>query len=154
MQSRKNYEPFEKKRTITIGESRTKQAFKDECDINKIMKRFEKTGILPEMIKVQPHYGDFSDPISYQEALNRVELAKEQFHALGARIRERFGNDPENFLRFATNPSNAEEMVRLGLATKREATAPKNPNPKDMGGGSQSENAPLPKKGAKKEVTE
>jgi len=104
---------------------RTKQSMKDECDINQIMKKFEKTGILPDMIKTNPQYGDFSEPIEYRDSLELVRHAAEQFQALSAKVRARFNNDPEVFLDFATNPANAEEMVTLGLATKRE--------PKDEG---------------------
>lgn len=117
----------------TVGESDTKQSHRDECDINMIMKRFENTGILPDLIKKDPVYGDFSDPIDYQEAQNVVAFANEQFASLSSKIRKRFGNDPEEFLEFATNPSNAEEMVSLGLATKvapPATEAPKKPDPK------------------------
>jgi len=101
---------------------RTKQSMKDECDINQIMKKFEKTGILPDMIKTNPQYGDFSEPIEYRDSLEIVRHASEQFSNLSAKVRARFNNDPEAFLDFATNPANAEEMVTLGLATKRVAT--------------------------------
>lgn len=116
---RVSYEPFPKTRTALKHDGRTMQASKDECDINKIMKRFEKTGILPDLIKSNPQYGDFSDPSTYQEALNTVAMASDQFQSLSARVRERFQNDPQNFLEFATNPANGDEMVRLGLATPR-----------------------------------
>jgi len=100
-------------------EGRTKQSMKDECDINLIMKKFEKTGILPEMIKENPQYGDFSEPIEYRESLEIVRFAKEQFDSLSAKVRARFDNNPESFLEFATNPQNAKEMVDLGLANER-----------------------------------
>lgn len=96
-------------------DSLTKQAFADECDINNILKRFEKTGVLPDMIKSDPVYGDFSDAGSYQEALNIVMHAEEQFAALSANVRERFGNDPQRFLEFATDDKNSDEMAKMGL---------------------------------------
>lgn len=123
--------------------SRTQKQFLEESDINNIMKRFKNTGVLPGMIRSNPQYGDFSDPVDYQEACNIVIRSREQFEALGSRVRERFGNDPEKFLKFVADPSNAEEMVRLGLAVKRptqgnvsekagaaEATAEKSKTPK------------------------
>jgi len=105
--------------TFDEKEGRTKQSMKDECDINLIMKKFEKTGILPDMIKENPQYGDFSEPIEYRESLEIVRHAKEQFENLSAKVRARFDNNPEAFLEFATNPENAKEMVDLGLATER-----------------------------------
>lgn len=93
---------------------RTKQAFKDECDINTILKKFERTGILPGSEKT-PRYGDFSDMTTYQEALHIVQQANEQFAGLPARVRERFQNDPARFLDFTQDASNADEMAKMGL---------------------------------------
>lgn len=100
------------------GETMTQQQHKDDCDINNILKRYEKTGILPDLIKADPQYGDFSTVPSYQQALDTVYKAQEQFDALGAKIRERFQNDPEKFLQFVNDPKNIDEMCSLGLATK------------------------------------
>ena len=96
--------------------SRTKQSFKEECDINTIMKRYENTGVLPELIKTNPAYGDFSDVGTYLEAMSVVKLAEEQFSGLSAKVRDRFSNDPVKFLEFANNPGNGKEMIDLGLA--------------------------------------
>ena len=40
--------------------------------------------------------------------------------SLDAKVRQKFQNDPEAFLAFATDASNIDEMVKLGLATKTE----------------------------------
>lgn len=97
------------------AQRRTKSEFKEECDINNIMKKFNQTGQLPGMIQKNPQYGDFSDPITYQDALNTVIHAQEQFAGLPAHVRARFANDPQLFLKFATDASNAKEMASLGL---------------------------------------
>lgn len=96
---------------------RTKQSFKKECDINTILKRMEITGALPEMIKGNPQYGDFSTVQSYQDSLNTVMFANEQFAALPAKVRNRFSNDPASFLAFTQDPANFKELVKMGLAT-------------------------------------
>lgn len=105
---------------IHFGEelSRTHQSFKEECDINNIVKKAEKAGFFPPQLEQQ--YGDFSDPVDFREAMELVLHAEEQFSSLPANVRARFGNSPEAFLEFATDANNAEELVRLGLATKRE----------------------------------
>lgn len=97
--------------------SRTKQSEKDACDINKITARYEPTGQLPDLIRTNPRYGDFSEVPTYQEALHIVMHAQDQFAALDAKIRNRFQNDPAQFLAFATDQRNLKEMVELGLAT-------------------------------------
>lgn len=127
---RKNYGPSDRVMVEFPEETMTKQAFKDECDINNILRRFEKTGQLPDLIKQNPQYGDFSNVPEYQQALNTVQHAQEQFAALSSKIRERFANDPAKFLQFATDPANAPEMVRMGLATQVAPTpSPASPNP-------------------------
>lgn len=109
--------------------TRAHQSFKEECDINRIMKRFETTGVLPEMIKTNPRYGDFSNVPDFQQSMDIVNKAVEQFESLSSRVRRRFNNDPQEFLAFATDPSNMEEMVQLGLATRRKPEAPDNAVP-------------------------
>ena len=93
----------------------TKQSDAKDCDINAIFKRYERTGQLPDMIVRDGSYGDFSDVPTYQEALNIVIRAKEQFMALDAGVRNRFDNDPAKFLAFATDEKNYDEMEKMGL---------------------------------------
>lgn len=109
--------------------SMAKQSFRDECDINNVLKKYNKTGQLPDLIKQNPQYGDFSEAPDYQDALNLVILAEQQFNALPAHARKRFNNDPAEFLAFVHNSDNAEEMVSLGLATKRPVDDPKASDP-------------------------
>lgn len=108
-----SFKTVDEKGNVLSG--RTKQAFKEECDINGILRKFNKTGQLPEMIKKNPQYGDFSEAPQYQEALNLVLAAEQQFAALPARARERFHNSPKEFLEFANNAANADEMAKMGL---------------------------------------
>lgn len=120
---RKNFESTDSFPGLSFKDkSLAHQSFMDECDINNIMKKYAQTGELPGLIKAQPQYGDFSDMETYQESLNKVILAQEQFAALPARVRERFQNDPAKFLQFATDPKNGKEMVSLGLAIERPKT--------------------------------
>lgn len=106
----------------TKEEGRTKQSFTEACDINKILELFSRTGQLPESKPKQ--YGDFSNVPDYVTAFNIVSQAQDQFYSLDAKVRAQFENSPELFLEFATNPSNVDEMVKLGLATKPIVAAP------------------------------
>jgi len=123
------YDYYERQGLEFRNPSRTKQSFRAESDINNIMRRFEKTGILPDLIKSDPKYGDFSTAPSYQESLHLVMKAHAQFESLSSKIRDRFNNDPERFLNFASDPSNTDEMVRLGLAVARSTPTPSQPIP-------------------------
>jgi len=126
---RKNYEPSQGKALICPEQGRTKQSSKDECDINKILKRYAKTGQLPDLIKQNPQYGDFSSVPQYQDALNIVAHANEQFSSLSSNVRSRFHNDPAQFLAFTSDPKNVPEMISLGLVTERDAPPSKGKPP-------------------------
>jgi len=102
--------------------SRTKQSFRDECDINNILRQFNVTGQLP-IGSVQPQYGDFSGITDYQSALNAVMAAQDSFLALPAKVRARFDNDPALFVEFASDEANKDEMRSLGLIREETATA-------------------------------
>lgn len=104
---------------IDCGPGLTKQSFSEECDINNIMRRFEETGQLPEMIRTDPQYGEFADMPSFQEAQNIVIRSQEQFSALPAKVRSKFQNDPALFLDYVNNPENQAELIKMGLATER-----------------------------------
>jgi len=104
--------------TVIEGESRTQQSMKKECDINTIVRRAQQTGVWPP--KPGPEvFADVSNVQDYQAALHIVMQAEEMFSQLPAVLRARFSNNPEEFIAYATDGSNAEEMIKLGLATKR-----------------------------------
>lgn len=96
-------------------ENQAKQSFKDECDINKIMAKFQKTGLINHYASHAPQYGDIP-AIDYHEALNIVATAESMFEELPSEARKKFENDPEKFLEFVQNPANSEELAKLGLA--------------------------------------
>lgn len=102
------------------GPSLTKQSEAAACDINNIMEKYTATGFLPDGDGRQPAYGDFSTMETFQEALNIVSSANAQFYSLPAEIRQRFANDPGQFLGFveagATDPKVRDELVKMGLA--------------------------------------
>jgi len=104
------------------GPSKAKQSFRDECDVNVIMSRWEKSGVPPSGTSKTPMYGDFSTALEFQEALDRVMAAQRTFEGLPAAVRRRCGNDPALFVEFCEDPANLAELVKLGLA--REAPKP------------------------------
>jgi phage internal scaffolding protein len=99
--------------------SLTQQHFKDECDINNILRQFNVTGLLPENT-LSPRYGDFTGIGDYHTALNRVIAAEDEFMALPAQIRSRFDNDPANLIEFLENSDNKDEAIKLGLVNSTE----------------------------------
>ena len=97
--------------------SRTMQASKDECDVNKILAKYRKSGMLTHVNRYEGKYDDVSDVVDYQSALNIVEESKAIFASLPSDVRSKFANDPGKFMAFVHDPANAEEMVQMGLRT-------------------------------------
>lgn len=117
------------KTSITFpAKTMAKQAFKDECDINTIMSKYQKTGVIEHVKNVQGSYGDFTSVQDYQLSLNQVIAAQDAFDQLPARVRERFANDPSRLMAFLADEKNLDEAERLGLI-ERAPEPPQAPNP-------------------------
>jgi phage internal scaffolding protein len=95
--------------------SLTQQQFKEESDINTIVDRFLKSGVLPSAATM-PQYVDYEGVFDFQSAMNVVRQADENFMRLDAKVRARFNNSPQQFLEFFANSENVDEAIRLGLA--------------------------------------
>lgn len=97
--------------------SLTRQEFAEECDINHLMAKYEKTGLLPShMNKAEPRYLDVSDVPDLRTALDLLDQSTAAFMALPATVRREFDNDPVKFVEFAQDPENIEQLRTWGLA--------------------------------------
>lgn len=103
-------------------EDLAKQEFKDECDINEVLRKFNVTGQLPSNVRL-PSYGDFTGIGDFQQALAAIEMARESFAAMPATVRRRFDNDPGSFVDFFSDPANLAEARSLGLVPQVEGPA-------------------------------
>ncbi len=110
----KPYEIRERQRIDLSGESRTKQSFKDASDINNILAKYQKTGLI-DHARAGGFYEDLPAELDYHSAMNMVLEAQNSFDGLPSSIRREFNNDPRAFLSFIENPSNVERMAELGL---------------------------------------
>lgn len=97
------------------GESRAKQSFKKDCDINLIVQRHGSTGMWSHLNPIRPRYGDFSATADYQDAVELVRAAEASFMALPAEIRKECENDPAVFLASLADEQAFHRMVELGL---------------------------------------
>lgn len=102
-------------RTVPEGPSLTKQAMKDECDINLIMKRFERTGVITHNVQREAYFADVSDVPDFAQAVEVVRKADEMFSSLPAKLRLEFDNDAAKYVAFCADPANRERMKELGL---------------------------------------
>lgn len=111
----------------TAGElSLTKQSFRDEADINEIVRRF---GVLPPVRSdiPLPTYGDFTGVKDFRSALDAVMRAEDSFMQVPADIRAKFENDPQRFVAFCSDEANRGELQRMGLIPTQPVVAPKAP---------------------------
>lgn len=104
----------QKVRVVNTEPSKAKQSFKAECDVNNILARYQKTGVLEFRNQNEPRYGEVP-VIDYREALIEVRKAETMFMELPSSVRKRFKNDPGELLAFVQDPANRTEGERLGL---------------------------------------
>lgn len=105
----------EKTGEVLVLESMTAQEFDQFCDANRIIKRWQATGVLEHTARYQGQYGVFVGPESYHEAMNRITEARSMFETLPASMRAEFGNDVGRFLEYVNDDANREEMIQRGL---------------------------------------
>ena len=132
------YGPKVKVRNPTEGESRTKGSFLEETDINHIMAKYQRTGLVSHLAKHQPRYGEASG-MEFRDAMQIVVEAQEMFDDLPSSVRKRFGNDPAVFLDYVSDPDNVKELEKLGLVAGEPEPATNEPG---EGGTGDSENPP------------
>lgn len=95
----------------------TEQDHKKECDVNLIIKKYDRTGLISHVSKFEARYGDLRG-VDYKAAMDLIAGANSSFSNLPAEIRKRFRNSPEELLRFMEDEGNREEAVKLGLIDK------------------------------------
>lgn len=109
---------WNQKPVIFAGESKTQQQFRDDADINNIIKRYTEcpsASLMDRVCPRVPQFGDFSNVGDLQRNLNEIRDAGYAFDALPATLRARFNNDPLQLLAFVQDSSNRDEAVKLGL---------------------------------------
>ena len=79
-----NDEMSAKTATFNDGSFPARQEFKDEADINVLLRRY---GVVPVSAA---DYGEFDDTLTLQDAYERVKLAEQAFSALDVKFRQRY----------------------------------------------------------------
>lgn len=105
----------EKTGEITPPRSRAKQGFRDDCDVNLIVKRHAQTGQLTHVNTRQPTYGDFTAETDLRSAIELVSQAEREFMALPASVRALCDNDPATFLHAMASEEGVHALAAAGL---------------------------------------
>ena len=102
-------------KVVTVcGKSLTEQSHKKDCDMNHILKEYQKTGMLKHAKKYEGQYDDVTID-SFQDAMFLVTRAQQMFDDLPSSLRAEFNNDPGQFVEFTANPENKNRMQELGI---------------------------------------
>lgn len=109
--------------TIKTGKGITKQANKDECDVNLILAKYQKTGIITHRQQFEPQYDDATG-VDFQTAMNLVKSSEAMFNELPSSVRRQFRDSPIEFMNFVNDPANQDAMIEMGLATSNIEPAP------------------------------
>lgn len=96
------------------GDSPTRQEFREECDINRIVDRFMRTGQVTHLAQVPGQFLDVSNVQDYRTALDNVRAAHDVFMTLPAKVRQGFNNDASEFLDRVVE-MDQDELLELGL---------------------------------------
>ncbi len=98
--------------TTDYSDGRTKQSFKNETDINKILQRAQKTGTISHLNQNKGRYADFSD-YDFQENLIKLTAGRELFDSLPSEIRNEFQQNPDAFFKYVNDPENKDRLGEL-----------------------------------------
>lgn len=101
----------------------TEQHHKELCDVDRIIKHYDREGVMTHINTATALYGDFTEVNEYKESLEVVIKAEKAFDSIPATVRKRFDNDPGKFMEFITDPKNLDEAIELGLANKVQETS-------------------------------
>lgn len=115
--------------TVNNQPSMTEEAHGDRVNINTIMDKYLRTGIIDHVNHHQPNYG-IMDGSTYHEQMCAITNANEMFMELPAKVREKFGHDPAKFLDYvdglgegAVSREKAAELIELGMIHPSSKTA-------------------------------
>ncbi|WNK14810.1 MAG: internal scaffolding protein [Microvirus sp.] len=95
--------------------SLTQQSGAEDADINVIVARYMRTGVLPQ-IQMPPLGEDFVESWDFRSAMDNIVAAKQSFDMLPANVRYKFKNDPAEFVDFCEDPDNLPQLRKWGLA--------------------------------------
>lgn len=112
---RKPYDESNRTHPDPGGPSRTKQSFKDAADINNVVRQYAQTGVISNVTRREPIYGDFSEVADLQQSLERVQAAQAEFDALHPEIRFAAQNDPVQFLNMMASEEGVKALRAAGM---------------------------------------
>lgn len=96
----------------------TEQHHKDACDVNKIIDKYDREGVIRHVSKIEAKFGDVSGQ-DFKEMMDKVVSAQQHFDQLPSNLRKEFDNDPSKLIAFMDDENNRERAIELGLIDRR-----------------------------------
>lgn len=106
---RSAYSPRIRQQTINTEPSMTIQDQKDDTDINNILAKYVKTGLIEHVNKHEGQYGLVSS-LDYHTSMTMCKNAESQFEELPSQIRAKFNGNVGDWLEFISDPDNVEDI--------------------------------------------
>ena len=113
--------------------SMTEQCHRDDCDINTIINRYKKTGVLGTATQVREMvFGDFASiPDRLMTEVGMAE-AKENFMKMPLNVRNHFEHNIGKFLKALSDPAQIPTLQNLGIVKKPGPVVGTPENPGDV----------------------
>lgn len=92
----------------------TDQSQAAASDINNIADQFQRTGILPQPVRI-PKYQDNTQTPTLEDAFRAVSEAKLAFQSLPAEVRKLMDNDPLKMEAFISDEKNGDLLLKYGI---------------------------------------
>lgn len=93
------------------GPGLTEQHHARACDINTIMAKYVKTGVIEHIKRYEPTFGDVSET-DFSKSMQVVAQVCSEFEELPAFARDHYGT-PEKYLEAVSSPEGLEELRSL-----------------------------------------
>lgn len=94
------------------GDSMTEQHHARACDVNTIMAKYLKSGVIDHIKQYEPQFGDVSN-LDFKTSMDQVAAVKSEFHNLPAFVRDHYKQDPGAYLDAVSTEEGIEELRKL-----------------------------------------
>lgn len=94
------------------GDQLTEQSHEKACNINSIMAKYLKTGLIEHINTNSPQYGDVTGA-DFKAAQDLVAAQRTVFEELPAQVRKELNNDPAVYLDMVMSEEGREELRNI-----------------------------------------
>lgn len=101
--------------TVNDEPSKTVQSDAELGDVNAVMDRYRRTGIVAGLNEVEKEYRDVTTFSDFADVMRHARAAEEEFMKLPSKVREMFNHDAMQWLDTAHDPEKRQALLDKGL---------------------------------------